>query len=223
MSGVDDQLAHAELQLDGVVFEPGGNHVLGPLDLAVRAGEPLAVTGPSGAGKTALCLIMAGALKPTGGSVLLDGVPIDDERVLVGLVLQHHGLVAGLTAMENVALPLQSRRFERHDVARRVASALASVGLSAEAGRPIEELSGGERQRVGVARAIAGDPRLLVADEPTADLDADNRTRVMELLTAPTTDPRIVVVASDDPEILRGFRHVIELLPPGRTRGDDHT
>jgi putative ABC transport system ATP-binding protein len=155
--------------------------------------------------------------------VLLEGVPIDDERILVGLVLQHHGLVAGLTAMENVALPLQSRRFERHDVARRVASALASVGLSAEAGRPIEELSGGERQRVGVARAIAGDPRLLVADEPTADLDADNRTRVMELLTAPTTDPRIVVVASDDPEILRGFRHVIELLPPGRTRGDDHT
>jgi putative ABC transport system ATP-binding protein len=210
-----DRPAPVELRLDGVTFEPHGNRILGPLDLVVRLGHPLAVTGPSGAGKSTLSLIMAGVLKPTSGEVLLDGVPFDEGMVTVGLVLQTHGLIAGLTAAENVALPLQFRRLARPDIAERTASALASVGLGAEAGRPVDELSGGERQRVGVARAVAGDPRVLIADEPTAELDVDNRTRVVDLLTGSTAVPRIVVVASDDPEILDGFRHVVELPPPG--------
>ena len=215
MIGDGERSTGVELRLDKVMFAPHGNRILGPLDLVVRSGEPLAVTGPSGAGKTTLCLILAGVLDPTDGLVLLDGSPFDGAGATVGLVLQTHGLMAGLTAGENVALPLQSRGLVRHDIARRTASALASVGLTAEAGRPVDELSGGERQRVGVARALAGDPQVLIGDEPTTELDADNRARVIDLLTDPSTVSRIVVVASDDPEILAEFRHVVELPPPG--------
>jgi ABC-type lipoprotein export system ATPase subunit len=217
-----DRSTALELRLDGVTFAPEGNRILGPLDLLVPVGEPLAVTGPSGSGKTTACLLLAGVLEPTGGRVLLDGLPFKDGRPTVGLVLQTHGLVMGMTAAENVALPLQARGLARHDIVRRTASSLASVGLAAGAGRPVEELSGGERQRVGVARAVAGDPQVLIADEPTAELDADNRARVIDLLTGPTAVPRIVVVASDDPEILAGFRHVVELpapRSPGREEG----
>jgi ABC-type lipoprotein export system ATPase subunit len=218
VSGEGDRSIAVGLQLDGVMFAPHGDRILGPLDLVVPVGQPLAVTGPSGAGKTTLCLMLAGVLDPTDGRVLLDGVPIDSARVSVGLVLQTHGLIAGLTAAENVALPLQARGLARHDIARRTAAALASVGLATEAGRPVDELSGGERQRVGVARAVAGDPQVLIADEPTAELDAHNRGRVADLLTGATAVPRIVVVASDDPEILARFRHVVELPPPGSPR-----
>ncbi len=217
--GDGDRSTPLELRLDGVTFAPHGNRILGPLDLWAAVGEPLAVTGPSGAGKTTVCLILAGALEPTDGRVLFDGVPFKGGTPTIGLVLQTHGLVVGLTAAENVALPLQARGLARHDIVRRTASALASVGLTAEAGRPVDELSGGERQRVGVARAVAGDPQVLVADEPTAELDADNRVRVMDLLTGPTAVPRIVVVASDDLEILSGFRQVLELPAP---RSSEH-
>ena len=223
MSGDVDRSTHLELRLEGVMFAPHGNQILGPLDLVVPVGEPLAVTGPSGAGKTTLCLILAGVLEPTDGRVLLDGVPFHGDGATVGLVLQTHGLLAGLTAAENVALPLQSRGLARHDIAGRTASALASVGLTAEAGRPVDELSGGERQRVGVARAVAGDPPVLIADEPTAELDAGNRARVVGLLTGATTVPRIVALASDDPEILAGFHHVVELPPPGSSGREEGT
>ncbi len=215
MSGNGRRSTPVGLQLDGVMLAPHGHRIFGPLDLVIPVGEPLAVTGPSGAGKTALCLILAGVLKPTEGRVLLDGLPFDGATATVGLVLQTHGLIAGLTAAENVALPLQSRGLARHDIARRTAAALESVGLVAEAGRPVDELSGGERQRVGVARAVAGDPQVLIADEPTAELDAHNRAGVADLLMAATAVPRIVVVASDDPEIIARFRHVVELPAPG--------
>jgi putative ABC transport system ATP-binding protein len=192
-----------------------GRRVLGPVDLEVVAGEPVAVTGPSGSGKTVLCLTLAGAVTLAQGTIELDSRPFAaDDGVAVGLVLQGHGLVEALTAEENVALPLQARAGqpgERAGIARASTQALAAVGLADEAARPVGELSGGERQRVGVARALAGDPAVLVADEPTAELDPENRERVLALLTAPTTPARIVVVASDDPEVIGAFPRVIEL------------
>jgi putative ABC transport system ATP-binding protein len=201
--------APVHLRLEAGRVDLQGRTVLGPLDLDIEAGVPLAVTGPSGSGKTVLCLVLAGALEPTTGRVRLDGDPVPAGAV--GLVLQTHGLVPALTADENVALPLQARRLPRADVARRAGMALTAVGLAAERSRPVDDLSGGERQRVGVARAIAGDPAVLVADEPTAELDPENRERVMALLTTPTTPARILVVASDDPEVLAAFPRVLEL------------
>lgn len=200
------------LQLQGVGLDLGGRRVLEGIDLDIEAGSPVAVTGPSGAGKTVLCLVLAGALRPTHGQVVRAGTQWGNERPPpVGLVLQAHGLVGGLTAAENVALLLQSRRLDPDEVEQRTLEALAKVGLAGEADRIVEELSGGERQRVGIARAIAGDPPLVVADEPTSELDPDNRSRVIELLIGASATDRIVVVASDDPDVLSHFATIVFL------------
>lgn len=220
----------AALRLVGVDVELGGRPVLEGVDLVVEAGVPTAVTGPSGAGKTVLCLLLAGVLAPTRGRlerVMADGTgahKVDDAAwppeaaagtrapdVPVGLVLQHHGLLDGLTAEENAALPLQARRLPAGEVAWRARRALVSVGLGEHLDRAVDELSGGERQRVAIARALAGDPAVLVADEPTAELDPENRQRVLDLLLAEHDPPRVVVVASDDAEVVGACRRVVEL------------
>ncbi len=200
------------LELDQLGVDLGGQAVLEAIDLVVSGGVPVGLTGPSGSGKTVLCLVLAGALAPTRGHVLLDGrrfIPGDEAPV--GLILQTHGLVGGLTAEENVALPLQARGLERNEIGERSFQALASVGLADQATRQVEELSGGEHQRVGIARALAGDPVVLIADEPTAELDPENREIVVGLLLAHATTRNIVVVASDDPEIVAAFPRVVEL------------
>jgi putative ABC transport system ATP-binding protein len=199
------------LRLEQVTVELGGRTVLHAVDLVAEAGAPVGLTGPSGAGKTVLCLVLAGVLAPTRGRVELDGLP-DTGDPHGAIVLQHHGLVAGLTAEENVALPLQARRLPRRDVEDRVASALGALGLAAHGGRMVDELSGGEQQRVGIARALAGDPAVLVADEPTSELDPENRARVLSLLESQAAAGRIVVVASDDPEVIGVMARVVELL-----------
>jgi ABC-type lipoprotein export system ATPase subunit len=199
------------LSLERVGVDLAGRNVLDEIDLAVRAGSPVAVMGPSGSGKTVLCLVMAGALSPTRGRVLVDDRPFPEGECTVGLVLQTHGLVSGLTAEENVSLPLQARRIEHSEIAIRTTEALAAVGLADQAGRTVDDLSGGERQRVGIARAIAGDPDLLICDEPTSELDPRNRELVIELLMNHASTSRIVAVASDDREVLDEFEHVIEL------------
>jgi putative ABC transport system ATP-binding protein len=200
------------LRLEGVGLDLGGHRVLDGIDLRLEPGSSVALTGPSGAGKTVLCLILAGALRPTSGRVVVDGADWGNgSRPTVGFVLQSHGLVGGLTSAENVALLLQARRMEPAEAERRTQQALAEVGLTDEAGRMVEELSGGERQRVGIARAIAGDPDLLVADEPTSELDPENRARVLELIASVAARGGIVVVASDDPEVLSRFATVVRL------------
>jgi putative ABC transport system ATP-binding protein len=168
-----------------------------------------------------LCLVLAGALSPTRGRVRLEGRPYTPGpgATPFGLILQTHGLVGGLTAEENVALPLQARQLGREDIGQRSLRALASVGLADLATRPVEQLSGGEHQRVGIARALAGDPVVLIADEPTAELDPDNRAIVLGLLMAHAAGPNIVVVASDDPEIVAAFPRVVE-LDQGRIVGE---
>lgn len=208
------------LQLEQVGVDLGGRAVLEAIDLVIDAGVPVGLTGPSGSGKTILCLVLARALAPSRGHVLLDGRPfVSGDETPVGFVLQTHGLVGGLTAEENVALPLQARRLGRVEIASRSSRALASVSLADQAARPVEELSGGERQRVGIARALAGDPLVLIADEPTSELDPENRERVLGLLMAHAETPRIVLVASDDPDIVTAFPRVVE-LHRGRITGN---
>ncbi len=207
-------MSASELVAEGLGLDLGGRRVLDAITLRAVAGEPLALSGPSGSGKTVLLLVLAGLIAPTRGAVLVDGVPIttadDRARVGFGVILQTQGLVSELTADENVALPLQERRLPATEVMARTRQALTAVGLEDVGDRWAEELSGGQRQRVGVARALAGSPQVLIADEPTAELDPDNRTRVLSLLLDPSP-ARIVVVASNDPEVSHACRRVVHL------------
>jgi putative ABC transport system ATP-binding protein len=191
----------------------GARTVLDDITLSVPANRPVAVTGPSGSGKTILLHTVAGLLAPTRGEVLLDGgLPTvgDHGGSVVGVVLQSHGLASGLTAEENVALPLQARGLHPDETARRCREALAAVDLDEAARRVVDDLSGGQRQRVGVARALAMEPDILVADEPTAELDPANRSRVLSLLLDGPTG-RIVLVASNDPEVAAACHEVVHL------------
>jgi putative ABC transport system ATP-binding protein len=202
------------LEAIGLGVSLGGQAVLEGVDLTALAGAPVAVSGPSGSGKTILLHALAGLLPAISGRVLLDGDPLDRgdgvARSRFGVILQAQGLASGLTAEENVALPLQARGLDRKEVAARSRDALEAVGLDGAADRLVDGLSGGQRQRVGVARALAGSPEILVADEPTAELDPSNRSRILSLLLDPSAG-RIVIIASNDPEVCSACSHVVHL------------
>jgi putative ABC transport system ATP-binding protein len=177
------------------VFKRGSEeiHVLGGLDLQIPDGEFLALMGPSGSGKSTLLNLIGGLDRPSQGSVVVGGEPIDElsERKLaawrarhVGLVFQFYNLMPVLTAQKNVELPLLLTGLSRSERKKRAAIALDIVGLSHRKGHYPRTLSGGEQQRVGIARAIVTDPTLLLCDEPTGDLDRKSGDEVLDLLQA---------------------------------------
>ena len=163
--------------------------VLSGVDLEVGDGETLAIVGPSGSGKTTLLLLLAGLEQPASGDIRLDGVNLRDldadrladlRRDRLGIVFQSFHLVPSLTALGNVALPLQIAGAV--DAAERAAAMLERVGLAARRGHYPMQLSGGEQQRVAIARALVHSPRLLLADEPTGNLDLDTGAKVIDML-----------------------------------------
>lgn len=174
------------------------------VDLVVRPGEFLAVTGPSGAGKTTLLWALAGALHPSAGEIRLGDALIEDrsEAVDAGIVLvpQGNGLARSLTAQENVLVPLLQAQVPTRDAHERTQKALELVGLDESGNHLIEELSGGQQQRVALARAFAARARVVLADEPTSDLDAGNRGRLVAALRAEAERGAIVVMSTHDPE-----------------------
>lgn len=174
------------------------------VSLAATPGHFVAVTGPSGAGKSTLLWVLAGARRPDDGTVLFDGRPLGDRTAAAGagvvLVPQGNGLATGLTAWENVLAPLLALAVSPRDAARRTAAALELVGLEDSGGHLVEELSGGQQQRVALARAFAAQARVLLADEPTSDLDAANRGRMVAALRAESARGAIVVMSTHDPE-----------------------
>ncbi|MGH7697671.1 MAG: ABC transporter ATP-binding protein [Candidatus Dormibacteria bacterium] len=205
----------SELHADHVGVSVDSRAILDDVDLTVRRGETVAVTGPSGSGKTTLLLVMAGLQQPSRGRVLLDGKPVPGGEVgrrLYGVVLQNHGLVAVLTAAENVALPLQARRMPRQEVAERTRASLSAVGLDENSDHLVQDLSGGQQQRVAVARALAGDPDIVLADEPTSELAADFRGIVLKMLAEHARKGRIVVIASHDPEVVEASDRSLRLV-----------
>jgi putative ABC transport system ATP-binding protein len=164
----------------------------------------LAIMGPSGAGKTTLLMLMAGLERASSGSVRvadrdLSAMGEDDlaafRRENVGIVFQGFHLVPAMTALENAALPLEFAG--RADAFARAAEALVAVGLGTRLGHFPAELSGGEQQRVALARALAPRPRLILADEPTGNLDGETGERVMELLFSLAADTTLVLVTHD--------------------------
>jgi putative ABC transport system ATP-binding protein len=198
------------------MYRVGGQDVpaLSEIDLDVQAGEFLAIAGPSGAGKTTLLSLIGGLQRPTCGEVLVDEVDVcqlrrDDlaayRREVIGFVFQHYGLVPVLTACENIELALAIgglRRLERRERCRLL---LDAVGLTRRADHRPAELSGGERQRVAIARAIANGPKVLVADEPTGNLDGRTSQAIIELLErVRVTTGCTLVVVSHHPDVLSG-------------------
>jgi putative ABC transport system ATP-binding protein len=168
-------------------------HVLEKLDLSIARGEFLALMGPSGSGKSTLLNLIGGLDRPTSGSVVVDGQPIDQlsDRQLagwrarhVGFVFQFYNLMPTLSAERNVELPLLLTSLSRRERREHVSAALEIVGLSQRSGHYPKQLSGGEQQRVGIARAIVTDPTLLLCDEPTGDLDRKSGDEILNLLQA---------------------------------------
>ncbi len=182
--------------------------VLTDITLDVRAGDFLGLMGPSGSGKSTLLNLVAGIDKPDAGEIVFDGVDMTrlGERELadwragtVGFVFQFYNLMPVLTAFENVELPLQLTRLSRRERREHAEAALALVGLADRMEHYPSELSGGQQQRVAIARAIITDPRLIVADEPTGDLDRHSAAEVLGLMDRLNTDlgKTIVMVTHD--------------------------
>ena len=196
-------------------------HALRAVDLVVGRGQLLAVRGRSGSGKTTLLNLLGGLDRPTSGSVVVDGHEISsmDEGALVEIrrrtiafVFQSFGLVPILTAAENIEVPLRLVRAEPVERDRRVADLLELVGLGERARHRPYELSGGEQQRVAIARALANRPRLLLADEPTGQLDSETGHRIMLVLRQVVRAEGITaIVATHDPLMIDVADRVVEL------------
>ena len=180
-----------ELRQVAKVVQSGGRPltILHPLDLTVPPAQFLAITGPSGSGKSTLLGLVAGLDAPSGGRILIRGRDItgldEDEmarlrRHTIGFVFQFFHLIPSLTALENVCVPMEIAG--RADAVRRGRDLLAEVGLTDRGHHYPSQLSGGEQQRVAIARALSNDPPVLLADEPTGNLDLANGQHVMELL-----------------------------------------
>ncbi len=212
------------LQLRGVAFGYTSDPVLAALDLEVPAGGVTALLGPNGCGKTTLLKLMLGLLRPDSGEIQVLGEPLDprQRRSLsrrIGLIPQEEHVPFDLTLIEYVVLGrapylhlLQLPRPEDRDVARR---ALCDVGLDGLAHRPVPSLSGGERQLAAVARALAQQPRILLADEPTSHLDLRNRRAVLDVLAGQASNGRTVLMTTHDPNAAAAVAQQVVLLRRG--------
>jgi putative ABC transport system ATP-binding protein len=178
--------------------------VLRDVSVRVEPGRVLAVTGPSGAGKTSLLSAMAGLLRPRQGGVTVDGVELRDRDHAVAqrvvLVPQDNGLAAILTAAENLQVALIAQGAGPAEARRRMVEALERLGLTGQADQLVEELSGGQQQRTAIARGVALAGDVLLADEVTSELDAQNRQKVLDLLHDEAARGAAVVFATHDPE-----------------------
>ncbi len=183
--------------------------VLDGLSLEVNNGDFVALMGPSGSGKTTLLNLIAGIDKPTSGGVFVDGTNVgrlneselaDYRSRNIGFIFQFYNLIPVLSATENVELPLLLTNLKKAERRERALTALKVVGLSDRVGHYPRQLSGGEEQRVAIARAFVTDPRVLVADEPTGDLDARSAEEILELMETLNQEfKKTIVMVTHDP------------------------
>jgi putative ABC transport system ATP-binding protein len=210
----------------------GRFQALAAVNLAIAGGELTLLTGPSGSGKTTLLSILGCMLTPSSGTVRVHGHSTTGRkpeqlaklrRDYIGFVFQSYHLFPTLTAIDNVRIALDIRGENAKQSTQKAAEVLAIVGLENKAGSYPRELSGGEQQRVAIARAIVGDPSVILADEPTAALDAENGRAVMAVLARVAKDPaRGVLVVTHDPRI-EEFADRIVCIEDGRIISDSRT
>jgi putative ABC transport system ATP-binding protein len=200
---VEEEQESPPLEVGDVTVRYGDTVAVSSASFQAYAGEFIAVTGHSGAGKSSLLWAIAGAVPCTGTIRLGDEAVGDRTRATqlgITVIPQGSALALLLTAQENVELPLIAVGAKAHEARRRAHDALRSVGLEESGSHLAEELSGGQQQRVAVARGLAQHARVLLADEPTSELDHDNRERVLALLRAEAERGAIVIMATHDPE-----------------------
>jgi cell division transport system ATP-binding protein len=217
------------LRFDNVSKQYRGGHVaLSDVSFEVQRGEMLFVTGHSGAGKSTLLKLIHLGERPSRGAVLFGernllkvrGRRVPLHRRDVGVVFQDHRLLADRTVFENVALPLILRGMRRGEIAKRVRSVLDRLGLGGRERALPTQLSAGEQQRVGIARALVGEPQLLVADEPTGNLDPALSAEIMTLFAALPERGTSVLIASHDLGLVRRLKKRVLVLDQGRLADD---
>ncbi len=203
-------------------------HAIAGIDLAIEQGDYIAIAGPSGCGKSTLLAIIGLLDTPTTGTYRLKERAVVDlgaeersriRNIEIGFIFQNFNLIGDLSVEENIALPLVYRGVSRAERARRVSDALERVEMSHRARHLPAQLSGGQQQRVAVARALAGEPALLLADEPTGNLDTHNGESVMELLDELHAAGSTIVIVTHDARFSKRAERAIQLLD-GRIVGE---
>ena len=219
MSDADALLIARDLRRE---YHMGGELVraVRGVSLYVDRGDYVAIAGPSGCGKSTLLNLIGGIDQPTAGSVTIAGERIDqmsDAEATrfrlrhIGFVFQRFYLMPALTAIENVELPMAEAKMSRDARVHRARELLAYVGLGERRDHRPSQLSGGEQQRVAIARALANKPKLLVADEPTGELDAKTGTEMIELIAQVNHDGTTIVVVTHDEDLARAARRVVHM------------
>jgi len=195
--------------------------IFADLNLTIRSGDFVAMMGPSGSGKTTLLNLLGGLDRPTSGTIHFDGAPIEklSENQLsawraanIGFIFQFYNLMPTMSAARNVELPLLLTTLSTTERRRRVKTALDIVGLADRAGHKPKELSGGQQQRVAIARAIVADPKLILADEPTGDLDRMTAEEILGMLQLLNRElGKTIIMVTHDPEAARFANRTLHL------------
>jgi putative ABC transport system ATP-binding protein len=216
-----EPLIHMEAVKKVFVTDEVETHALEGIDLDIQRGEYISISGPSGCGKSTLLAILGLLDSPSAGAYVLNGRPVQDLKLSerarirnreIGFVFQAFNLIGDLTVYENVELPLTYRGMGSAERKRRTQEALERVGMAHRMKHYPAQLSGGQQQRVAVARALAGDPSILLADEPTGNLDSANGEAVMELLTELHKGGATICMVTHDPRYARYADRSIDLF-----------
>ena len=225
----DDTMVYTERLVKAYQIGEEKIEVLKELTLSIPKAKFIALRGPSGSGKTTLLNIIGGIDRPTSGKIFVDGqdLTLKDEDFLsdfrcnnVGFVFQAYNLVSTLTMAENVAFPMEWIRKPEREIEKRVIELLEIVGLQNRANHFPSQLSGGEQQRVAFARALANDPQLILADEPTGNLDAKNAQKIIQVLQILKEQGKTVIVSTHDMQIIELADQVL-CLEEGRLASEN--
>lgn len=205
---------------------PGGVTAINNLSLGIDRGELVFLAGPSGAGKSTILKLIAGIENATSGNIVVNGFELSQTsqnhktfiRQHIGFIFQDHKILFDRNVFDNVRLPLDILGYTAHEVTERTQLALASVGLGHKIKALPQQLSGGEQQRLCIARAVVHKPKVLIADEPTANLDRDNALRILELLKMFHRAGVTIIISAHDESILSDYGKRIISINQGQFR-----